>query len=229
MRTRGASNVTALENTHKGRGGLDHGKNAIFVGRKPDVLTRGLALTLCLALALPVFTVTPALGQAGGIITNGTTTQPNHIRADSQAAAGIPGNFFAAPGFLFEPESPYASLKSVPIWNDIEQLLDNPYAVTPDPITPGNFDGFPSYRSTIVRRPSFSAPGATLLNPGPPLPGFLVHPLNYNPTTGEAVRLPNSAYPGGPFDVPDELFQDLATDPTGNTWAWESSSGTSNG
>ncbi len=189
-------------------------------GRKPDVLTRGLALTLCLALALPVFTVTPALGQAGGIITNGTTTQPNHIRADSQAAAGIPGNFFAAPGFLFEPESPYASLKSVPIWNEIEQLLDNPYAVTPDPITPGNFDGFPSYRSTIVRRPSFSAPGATLLNPGPPLPGFLVHPLNYNPTTGEEMRLLNSAYPGGPFDVPDELFQDLATDPTGNTWAW---------
>src|SRR6266542_879405 len=189
-------------------------------GRKPDVLTRGLALTLCLALALPVFTVTPALGQAGGIITNGTTTQPNHIRADSQAAAGIPGNFFATPGFLFEPESPYASLKSVPIWNEIEQLLDNPYAVTPDPITPGNYDGFPSHRSTIVRRPSFSAPGATLLNPGPPLPGFLVHPLNYNPTTGEEMRLLNSAYPGGPFDVPDELFQDLATDPTGNTWAW---------
>src|SRR6266508_3600672 len=33
MTTREASNVTALENTHKGMGGLDHGKNAVF-GRK---------------------------------------------------------------------------------------------------------------------------------------------------------------------------------------------------
>jgi cytochrome c peroxidase len=156
----------------------------------------------------------------GGLRRNGTNTQPPRVRADSQTAAGVPGNFFATPGFLFEPETPYASLKSVPTWNEVEQLLDNPYAMAPDPITPGNFDGFPSYRSTIVRRPSFSAPGATLLNPGPALPQFLVHPLNYNPTDGEEMRLLNPDYPGGTFDVPDELFQDLATDPTGNTWNW---------
>jgi cytochrome c peroxidase len=156
----------------------------------------------------------------GGIRHNGTNTQPTQIRADSVAAAGVPTNFFAAPGFLFEPESPYASLKSVPTWNEIEQLLDNPYAVAVDTTTPGNFDGYPSYRSTIVRRPAFSAPGSTLLNPGPALPALLVHPLNYNPATGEEMRTLNQNYPGGTFSIPDELFQDLETDPTGNTWNW---------
>ena len=156
----------------------------------------------------------------GGIRRNGTRTQPPNVRADSVAAAGIPQNFFTAPGFLFEPETPYASMKSVPIWNEIEQLLDNPYAVTPDTVTPGNFDGYPSYRSTIVRRPSFAAAGATLQNPGPALPNLLVHPLNYNPTNGEEMRLLNPNYPGGEFDVPDELFQDLENDPSGNRWSW---------
>lgn len=162
---------------------------------------------------------TPCEGP-GGLRRNGTNTQPSDVRADSRAAAGIPSNFFTAPGFLFEPESPYASLKTVPTWNEIEQLLDNPYAVTLDTVTPGNFDGSPSYRSTIVRRPSFSAAGGTLLQPGPALPAFLVHPLNYNPTDGEEMRLLNRRYPGGSFDVPDELFQNLAADPTGNTWNW---------
>ena len=156
----------------------------------------------------------------GGIRHNGSRTQPPNVRADSVTAAGVPQNFFTAPSFLFEPETPYASLKSVPTWNEIEQLLDNPYAVAPDATTPGNFDGYPSYRSTIVRRPSFAAAGSTLSNPGPALPDFLVHPLNYNPTNGEEMRLLNPRYPGGEFDVPDELFQDLDTDPSGNTWNW---------
>src|SRR6266542_175357 len=34
MTTREASNVTALVNTHKGTGGLDHGKSAVFGGKK---------------------------------------------------------------------------------------------------------------------------------------------------------------------------------------------------
>jgi len=34
------------------------------------------------------------------------------------------------------------------------------------------------------------------------------------------VRLLNQNYPGGEFSIPDELFQDLETDPTGNTWNW---------
>src|SRR5512138_2819198 len=50
----------------------------------------------------------------GGLRFNGTRTQPTNVRADSVAAAGLPQNFFTAAGFLFEPESPYASLKSVP-------------------------------------------------------------------------------------------------------------------
>src|SRR6185503_10480652 len=33
-------------------------------------------------------------------------------------------------------------------------------------------------------------------------------------------RLLNPGYPGGEFAVPDQLFQDLDGDPTGNTWSW---------
>src|SRR4051794_601451 len=149
----------------------------------------------------------------GGLRHNGSNTQPTHIRADSVAAAGVPSNFFTAPSFLFEPESPYESLKSVPTWNELEQLLDNPYAVALDANTPANFDNFPSYRSRITRRPSFAGLGATLTNPGAPLPQLLVHGLNYNPTTGEEMRLLNPRYRGGPFEIPDELYQDLENDP----------------
>jgi cytochrome c peroxidase len=172
-----------------------------FAGRKPQILTRVLAVTLCLALALPVFTVAPAMAAPGGIITNGTST-------------GI-----TTPGFLFEPEVPFDSLKSVPIWNELEQLLDNPYLVTPDPSTPGNDQGFPSYRATgVTRRPSF----------GVTLPALLVHPLNHNPTTGEEMRLLNPGFPGKDFAIPEELVQcgvgnpnqspDCPNDP--NTWMW---------
>jgi cytochrome c peroxidase len=191
------------------------------------LLTKGLAATLCVALIFgPLLPVRPALAGPGEIILNGTATQPDYIRADSVAAAGVPQNFFVAPGFLFEPESPYDSLKSVPTWAEIEQLLDNPYAVARDPITPGTFEipPFPSYRSTITRRPSFlptpTNPAPTLLDPGAPLPQFLVHGLNYNPTTGEEMRLLNSRYIGGRFKIPDQLYLDLARDPTGNTWNW---------
>jgi cytochrome c peroxidase len=106
---------------------------------------------------------------------------------------------------FFEPETPPGSLKTTPIWNELEQLLDNPYAVTTvcndaaGPV-PGTREAefgitvlpnWPSYCSTIVRRPSFS---------GVVLPPLLVHPLNYNPTTGVEMRLINSQYPGGGFN-----------------------------
>jgi cytochrome c peroxidase len=106
---------------------------------------------------------------------------------------------------FFEPETPPVSLKTVPIWNELEQLLDNPYAVTTvcndaaGPV-PGNGEfefgiqvlpNWPSYCSTIVRRPSFG---------GVVLPPLLVHPLNYNPTTGTEMRLINSQFPGGGFN-----------------------------
>ncbi|MEP6995258.1 MAG: hypothetical protein ABI968_12100, partial [Acidobacteriota bacterium] len=141
----------------------------------------------------------------------------------------MPQNFFPdnAPGFLFEPESPYASLKTVPTWNELEQLLDNPYAVTSDTVTPGNFDGYPSYRSTIVRRPSFMGSNATLLNPGAPMAPFLVHPLNYNPTDGEEMRLLNPGYVGALggaalgriWLVPNQLIHPFPNF-LPNLWAW---------
>ena len=102
----------------------------------------------------------------GGTRNNGTMTQPAYIRAQDRAAAGVPSNFFTPgtppsfavsagfAGFKFEPESPYASLKSTPLWSELEQLLDNPYAFAVDTATPGNFDGWPSYGSTSTRRPS---------------------------------------------------------------------------
>jgi cytochrome c peroxidase len=127
-----------------------------------------------------MFAVAPAMAAPGEILVNGTST-------------GI-----TVPGFLFEPEVPFTSLKNVPTWNELEQLLDNPYAVTHDPTTPGNDQGFPSYRATgITRRPGF----------GVTLPAFLVHPLNYNPTTGEEMRLLNPRYPGGTFNVTDQLVE----------------------
>ncbi|MDB4954921.1 MAG: Methylamine utilization protein mauG [Myxococcales bacterium] len=105
--------------------------------------------------------------------------------------------------FLFEPEVPMASLKYTPTWNEIEQLLDNPYRVTPcsalisaPPLvrnTPPNEQNFPSYctSTALVRRPGF----------GVTLPPFLIDPLNYNPTTGEEMRLLNPLYAGGEFDA----------------------------
>ena len=130
-------------------------------------LTTFLVGYLCLALAGPV---TPAMAAPGDIVTNGTST-----------GITVPN------AFLFEPEVPFTSLKNVPTWSELEQLLDNPYMVTPDPATPGNDQGFPSYRATgMTRRPGF----------GVTLPSLLVHPLNYNPTTGEEMRLINPGYRG---------------------------------
>jgi cytochrome c peroxidase len=156
--------------------------------RRPRTLTRLLVAILCTWLAFPM---TPAMAQ--GIIRNGTSS-------------GI-----TTPGFLFEPEVPLASLKTVPTWFELEQLLDNPYTValcSSLPAagnqalnlmrnTPGNDQGWPSYCTTsaFTRRPSF----------GVPLPPLLVNPLNHNPTTGEEMRLLNSQYPGGRFSVPDTL------------------------
>lgn len=142
-------------------------------------LTTFLVGYLCLALAGPV---TPAMAAPGDIVTNGTSsglTVPN--------------------AFLFEPEVPFTSLKNVPTWSELEQLLDNPYLVTPDPSTPGNDSGFPSYRATgMIRRPGF----------GVTLPSFLVHPLNYNPTTGEEMRLINPGFNSTDlFPVVDQLVQ----------------------
>ncbi len=137
-----------------------------FKNRKQLILG---VLVAVLSLAL-VFTVTPAKAAQGGTITISPVVPP---------------------AFLFEPEDVPGSLKEVPQWNELEQLLDNPYNVTLCPDTPGNGQGYPSYCSMITRRPAF----------GVTLPPLLVHPLNYNPTTGEEMRLINVNYPGGSFDT----------------------------
>jgi len=162
---------------------------------KRCLATRGLALFLALNLAVP-FSALPAMAAPGDVVVNGTSTGITTPNA-----------------FKFEPEVPFTSLKNVPTWSELEQLLDNPYAVTLDPGTPGNDQGFPSYRATgITRRQSFG---------GVTLPPLLVHPLNYNPTTGEEMRLINAGYPGGTFNVVDELVFDGPVGPGGaDQYSW---------
>ena len=155
---------------------------------KKSLVTECLAEVLILALV--VAPVAPVRAAPGDIVTTGTPTGP-----------------LPADGFLFEPEVPFQSLKHVPTWSELEQMLDNPYLFTADTGTPGNDQGFPSYRSAITRRPSFLPQ---------PLPQFHVHPLNYNTLTGEEMRLINPNFPETEFDVIHELVQD-DPDPTTGT------------
>jgi cytochrome c peroxidase len=114
-----------------------------------------------------------------------------------------------APSFRFEAEIPFQSLKEVATWPELEAMLDNPYAVGACPADGsgqaalGNAQGFPALCTTFQRRRSFLPPGCSY-DPTtglPPcndalLPRFVVHPLNYNPMTGEAFRVLDPAFPG---------------------------------
>jgi cytochrome c peroxidase len=172
----------------------------------------GLGLFLALALVC-THTPPPVMGQAGGTFTNGTSTFPEFTVPAAPESPPL-----MVPGFLFEPEFPLNSLKTVPIWNELEQLLDNPYNVTLCSLLPTTVDAlvrntpgttqitgspvtpiWPAYCTTsaVVRRPGF----------GVTLPPLLVHPLNYNPTDGEEMRLLNQGYSGGNWIVPDKLYQ----------------------
>lgn len=151
-----------------------------------------LAGGLAIAFRL-MFAVTVVMAAPGGIIT----------------APRVP------PGFLFELENPPQSLQEVPTWTEIEQLMDNPYAMVPgDPRLSEEVSGFPAYVTTITRRKSFLPPGCDYdAATAPPAcddtlaEQFTIHPLNYNPMTGEELRLLNPNYPGGPYDIPAELVQ----------------------
>jgi cytochrome c peroxidase len=149
---------------------------------------RAGAVLAWIVLFVPVVRAAP-----GDIIENGTSTSP-----------------FLVPAFLFEPEVPVSSLKGVPSWNELEQLLDNPYNTTLCSVyaflgmpsignTPGNDQGYPSVCTTpapmFARRPTF----------GVTLPPLLLDPVNYNPTSGERMRLLDPTYPGGNWTY-DELF-----------------------
>jgi cytochrome c peroxidase len=129
-------------------------------------------------------------------------TDPNVITTPG-ASDGI------QPSFAFRDEVPFASLKTVATWHETEQMLDNPYATTSCPqglagATIGNAQGYAARCTTIQRRRSFLPAGCTYdptFGALPPcndglLPPFLVHPLNYNPATGEQMRLLNPAFPG---------------------------------
>jgi len=186
----------------------------------PSVLTRGLATTVWVALGL--LPVSTALAQA--------TPQPcppgtpaNVICNGSGAGASELGPTLKG-AFLFEPEFPLNSLKSLPIWNELEQLLDDPYrqalcsslslGLQADGTTVSGLDRttsgttfiegspppvvYPAYCSRgVVRRPGF----------GVALPPLMLHPLNYNPTDGEEMRLLNPGFAGAPWIVPDHLVQ----------------------
>ena len=112
------------------------------------------------------------------------------------------------PSFTFHPDIPFQSLKDVPIWNEVRQMLDTPYALGNCPAINGqaigaNAQGYPATCTTIARRRSFLPAGCTY-DPSTGLPPcndallrpFLVHPLNYNPFTGEQMRLMRPAFPG---------------------------------
>ena len=113
------------------------------------------------------------------------------------------------PQFTFHPDIPFESLKQVPLWHETEQLLDNPYAIGNCPADAngqpigGNAQGFPARCSTIQRRRSFLPAGCSY-DPSTGLPPcndallrpFLVHPLDYNPMTGEQMRLLQPSFPG---------------------------------
>jgi len=118
-------------------------------------------------------------------------------------SAGIPADFIS------RPAQPFQSLKQVPTWNEIERLLDSPNAVAacpPDAIGQpmlGNAQGYAARCATVARRRSFLPAGCTYdpstgLTPcnDALLPRLLVHPLNYNPATGEQSRLLDPAFPG---------------------------------
>jgi len=123
--------------------------------------------------------------------------------------------------FAFEVESVLSSLTEVPIWYEIEAMLDNPYAVAYDPDLSsrqfgqgGHMQGFPSYVSTLPRRRSYHyrdadgnpcAPGTPGCNEVP-LPPLTVHPLNYNYMSGEELRLLNIEFEETEWEVPDLLI-----------------------
>jgi cytochrome c peroxidase len=173
---------------------------------------RFLALALvCTLIPLPV------MAQAGGTFTNGTSTFSTFTNPPPPTDTPL-----MVPGFLFEPEVPLNSLKTVPIWHELEALLDNPYQVQ---LCSASTSTFPLVQSTPGTTQITGSPTAptypaycsnfnfpTTGSRGRPsfgvtLPPLMVHPLNYNPTSGEEMRLLNRGYSGGRWIVPDELVQ----------------------
>lgn len=123
--------------------------------------------------------------------------------------------------FAFEVEGPVGTLKEVPIWDELELMLDDPYQFQAEPDVRGNFQGWPSYRSTHPRRRSFiyrdaSGEPCAPLTQGcseVPLAGHVIHPLNYNYQGGEELRLLNIDFEGAEWVVPNPDPEVVSVDP----------------
>src|SRR5919197_6220660 len=77
------------------------------------------AVFVCL---ITVLLATTSPTAQNNVITNGAGTE-----ACIDGGTTCFGNL-VVPAFLFEPEVAFSSLKAMPTWNELEQLLDNPYA-----------------------------------------------------------------------------------------------------
>ncbi len=168
-----------------------------------------VAYVFLLFLLITVFTALPALaaqpttfGSASGVPCP-SGTGPGGTPGPGSVICNGSINFMTTELF-FEPETPAFSLKKGNVtWNELEQLLDNPYIVTTGtpcndasgPL-PVNFTGYPAYCTDVtkfIRRPTFAVtPGGT----PPPLPPLDVFGLNYNPATGAEMRMLNPSYAG---------------------------------
>jgi hypothetical protein len=166
--------------------------NAGDANLRTRLMGNGFAAVTCFAAGVLAFA--PAASAPGDIVDN---------------SGLIP---FEQAFFAFEVESPLDSLKGVPIWDELEQMLDNPYQFALEPNVRGNDQGWPSYGLTQPRRRSFifrniagdpCAPGSGGCAEVP-LPRHLIHPLNYNHSTGEELRLLNIDFEGLPCALADE-------------------------
>jgi len=133
------------------------------------LVASGMALIICLALLIPGG---PAMAAPGGITDN---------------SGLIP---FQQSYFAFEVESPIGSLTDTPIWDEVEQMLDNPYQFVYEPtvrriIRASRPTGstFPRRRLSVFRDGSGNpcAPGSAGCVEVPHV-GYLTHPLNYTTT-----------------------------------------------
>ena len=178
---------------------------------------------LCI-VAVPMLCVLALLTPAYSQVTE--VGQPIEVQRESVIRGNIVDNSGLIPFdqayFQFEVENVLDSLKGTPIWDELEQMLDDPYAIALEPSLGLNTQGFPSYISTLPRRRSYiyrnaagapCAPGAAgCVNV--PLPPLVIHAPNYNYMNGEELRLLNVGFEGADWEVPDQLV--LAENPTGD-------------
>ena len=144
---------------------------------------RSLVIALCVALAMPLYLVTPAMAAPGDTIQ--TPNVPMELPVEVEIEL-----------------SPAGSLKQAPLWKEIYQLLRNPYG--PDGV-PGTADD-----GTIVRRPSFTATPLPPLNVFPLDYNFLTgQVLRLRTNDGEI----SWDQPGPLFDPAEPVLLDVFNTP----------------